>query len=252
MRILLTLLGILAVLYLAACGAIFFLQRSMIYYPQPAMNGASAQRMALKADDAELVVWVRSNDGPKALLYFGGNAEDVSANLASLPAAFPGHAIYLMNYRGYGGSTGAPTEKALLQDALLLFDKVHAQHPDVSVMGRSLGSGVAVRVASARPVGRLILVTPYESLSGLAAAMFPWFPTRWLLIDSYESGRHAPQVKAPTLILAAERDEVIPRWSTEQLQSRFAGGIATLEVIAGAGHNTISEEPAYWKALRGH
>jgi pimeloyl-ACP methyl ester carboxylesterase len=155
-----------------------------------------------------------------------------------------------MNYRGYGGSTGTPSEQSLQRDALLLFDHVHAQHPDVTVMGRSLGSGLAVRVASARPVGRLVLVTPYESLSGLAAALFPYFPVHWLLVDRYESGRHAPQVKAPTLILAAERDEVIPRWSTEQLQSRFAGGIATLKVIAGAGHNTISEAPAYWTALR--
>ena len=251
MRILLTLLGILAILYLAACGAIYFLQRSMIYYPQPAPAVAAAQRMALKADGAELVVWLRPHDGPKALVYFGGNAEDVSANLPSLPAAFPGHAIYLMNYRGYGGSTGTPSEQSLQRDALLLFDQVHAEHPDVTVMGRSLGSGLAVRVASARPVGRLVLVTPYESLSGLAAALFPYFPVRWLLVDRYESGRNAPQVKAPTLIIAAERDEVIPRWSTDQLQSRFAGGVATLKVIAGAGHNTISEEPAYWTALRG-
>lgn len=251
MRILLTLLAILAVLYLAACGAIFFLQRSMIYYPQPAAANASAQRMALTAQGAELVVWVRRHDGPRALVYFGGNAEDVSANLASLPAAFPDHAIYLMNYRGYGGSTGVPSEKSLTQDALLLFDRVHARHPDVTVMGRSLGSGLAVRLASVRPVDRLILVTPYESLSGLAAALFPYFPVRWLLVDRYESGRYAPQVKAPTLILAAGRDEVIPRWSTEQLQSCFAGGVATLKVIAGAGHNTISEEPAYWTALRG-
>jgi pimeloyl-ACP methyl ester carboxylesterase len=251
MRILLTLLAILAVLYLAACGAIFFLQRSMIYYPQPAAANVPAQRMALAADGAQLVVWVRHHDGPRALVYFGGNAEDVSANLASLPAAFPDHAMYLMNYRGYGGSTGESSEKALQRDALLLFDQVHAQHPDVTVMGRSLGSGLAVRLASARPVGRLILVTPYESLSGLAAALFPYFPVRWLVVDRYESGRYAPQVKAPTLIIAAERDEVIPRWSTERLQSRFADGIATLKVIAGAGHNTISEEPAYWKALRG-
>jgi pimeloyl-ACP methyl ester carboxylesterase len=251
MRLFLTLLGILAFLYLAACGAIFFLQRSMIYYPQPAPAVAPAQRMALSVDGAELVIWAQPHDGAKALLYFGGNAEDVSANLASLPAAFPGHAIYLMNYRGYGGSTGTPSEKGLQQDALVLFDKVRSQHPDVTVMGRSLGSGLAVRVASARPVGRLILVTPYESLSGLAEALFPWFPVRWLLLDRYDSGRHAPQVKAPTLILVAEHDEVIPRWSTDQLQSRFGGGIAIMKVIPGAGHNTISEEPAYWKALRG-
>lgn len=251
MRIFLTLLGILAVVYLAACGAIFFLQRSMIYYPQPALAASGAQRMDLAVDGAEVVVWVRPHDGPQALVYFGGNAEDVSANLASLPAAFPAHAIYLMNYRGYGGSSGTPSEKALHEDALLLLDQVHALHPDVTVMGRSLGSGVAVQLASARPVARLILVTPYEDLAGLAAVLFPYFPVRWLLRDRFESGQYAPLVKAPTLILAAERDDVIPRWSTDRLLARFASGVARMQVIAGAGHNTISEEPAYWKALRG-
>lgn len=250
MRILLTLLAILVVLYLAACAAIFFRQRSMIYYPQPSANGTSAERMTLAVDGAELVVSVRRHNAPKALVYFGGNAEDVSANLTSLPAAFPDHAIYLMNYRGYGGSTGTPSEKALQQDALLLFDKVSAEQPQVTVMGRSLGSGLAVRLAVARPVRRLILVTPFESLSGLAATLFPYFPVRWLLVDKYESGGWAPRVTAPTLIIAAERDEVIPRWSTEQLYARFPSGIATMKVIAGAGHNTISESPAYWQALR--
>ena len=250
MRILLTLLAILAVLYLAACAMVFFQQRSMIYYPQPA-GGRSAERLTLAAEGAQVVVSLRRHDGPKALVYFGGNAEDVSANLPSLPAAFPDHAIYLMHYRGYGGSTGTPSEKALHQDALLLFDRVHAQHPQVTVMGRSLGSGLAVRLASERPVERVILVTPFESLSGLGAALFPHLPVRWLLVDKYESGRHAPRVTAPTLIIAAANDEVIPRWSTEQLLARFSNGVATLKVVAGASHNTISEDPAYWRALRG-
>jgi uncharacterized protein len=252
MRLVLTLLGIAAALYLAACGAIFLLQRSMIYYPQPVASGASGQRMAITADGARLVVDVRPRDGHQALLYFGGNAEDVSMQLAPLAAAFPQHAVFLMNYRGYGGSTGEPTEQALQRDALLLFDQVHARHADVTVIGTSLGSGVAVRLASVRPVGRLVLVTPYESLSGLAGSLFPWLPVRWLMTDRFESGQHAPQVKAPTLILAAERDEVIPRWSTEQLLARFRSGVATLTVIAGAGHNTISQDPAYWTALRGN
>lgn len=250
MRIVLALLGIAAAIYLAACGAIFFLQRSMIYYPQPVASGASAQRMALVADGARLAIDVRVRDGPKALLYFGGNAEDVSMKLAPLANTFSQHAIYLMNYRGYGGSTGVPTERDLQRDALLLFDQVHAQHSDVTVIGSSLGSGVAVQLAGVRPVGRLVLVTPYESLSGLAGSLFPWLPVRWLMTDRFESGRHAPRVTAPTLILAAELDEVIPRWSTDQLFARFRSGVATLKVIPGTGHNTISQDPAYWAALR--
>ena len=249
MRILLTLMAIVPVLYLAVCAAAFLLQRSMIYYPQP-NSYSMAERMTLAADGADVAVSMRHREGAKALIYFGGNAEDVSANLPSLPAAFPDHAVYLMNYRGYGGSSGTPSEHALHQDALLLFDSVHKEHPEVTVMGRSLGSGLAVRLATERPVSRLVLVTPFESLSGMAEAHFPYLPVRWLLMDKYESGRYAPKVTAPTLILAAERDEVVPRSSTAQLHARFAPGIATLEVIRGTGHNTISESPAYWNALR--
>jgi uncharacterized protein len=249
MRILLTLMAIVPVLYLAVCAAAFLLQRSLIYYPQP--NAYSmTERMTLAADGADVAVSMRQREGAKALIYFGGNAEDVSANLPSLPAAFPDHAVYLMNYRGYGGSSGTPSEHALHQDALLLFDSVHKEHPEVTVMGRSLGSGLAVRLAAERPVSRLVLVTPFESLSGMAQAHFPYLPVRWLLIDRYESGRYAPKITAPTLILAAERDEVVPRSSTAQLHARFPPGIATLEVIRGTGHNTISESPAYWNALR--
>ncbi len=88
-------------------------------------------------------------------------------------------------------------------------------------------------------------------MEGLAARQFPYFPVRWLLIDKYESGRYAPRIKIPTLLLAAEHDEVIPRKSTERLYERFARGVAVLQVIPGVGHNTISASPAYMEALRG-
>lgn len=246
---LLTLMAIVPALYLALCAAAFLMQRSMIYYPQPSAY-PTAERLTLAGEGADVAVSMRHREGRKALIYFGGNAEDVSANLPSLPEAFPEHAIYLMNYRGYGGSSGTPSEHALHQDALLLFDSVHKEHPEVTVMGRSLGSGLAVRLAAERPVSRLVLVTPFDSLAGMAAAHFPYLPVRWLLIDKYESGRYAPKVDVPTLILAAERDEVVPRSSTEQLRARFRPGIATFEVVRGTRHNTISESPAYWDALR--
>src|SRR6185369_13210829 len=122
-----TLLAIAAALYLLACGAVIVLQRSMIYYPQPAI-GAGADRIKLAVAGAQIVVSVRPRAGAAALIYFGGNAEDVSTSLPELAQAFPGRAIYAMHYRGYGGSTGAPTEAALQQDALVLFDTVQASH----------------------------------------------------------------------------------------------------------------------------
>jgi hypothetical protein len=106
-------------------------------------------------------------------------------------------------------------------------------------------------LASRRPVARLVLVTPYESIQGLAARQFPYLPVHWLLLDKFESGKYAPKVTAPTLVIAAEHDEVIPRASTEVLCTRFSGGVATLKVVAGTGHNTISESPAYIPLLQG-
>ena len=108
--------------------------------------------LTLAADGAQVLVSVRERSGPNGLLYFGGNAEDVSYNLPSLSTAFSDYAIYLMHYRGYGGSSGKPSEAALVADALALFDKVNTEHQNITVVGRSLGSGVAVHLASLRPV----------------------------------------------------------------------------------------------------
>jgi len=108
-----------------------------------------------------------------------------------------------------------------------------------------------VQLAAARRVERLVLVTPYDSLLGIAAGQFPFVPVRWLLRDTYDSGRAAPRIDAPTLLIAAEHDEVIPRASTDLLLTRFRRGIATMAVIAGTGHNTISASPLYTELLAG-
>lgn len=205
----------------------------------------------LQTRDANLTLTVRTIPGEKALIYFGGNAEDVSASLPSLTAAFPEHALYLLHYRGYGGSSGKPSEAALHRDALALFDKVYAEHARVTVVGRSLGSGVAIRLASVRPVTRLVLVSPYNSILELAARQFPYLPVRWLLLDKFESWRYAAAVQAPTTLVVAEHDEIIPAASSLRLQSQFAKDVARYQVIPGAGHNTISNSPAYLQALRG-
>lgn len=239
-------LAVLLLAYLALCTALFTWQRSLIYFPQPASGGSPATTMRLKVKDAELVLTARQTAGPKAIIYFGGNAEDVSPNLPPFSEAFPGHALYLLHYRGYGGSSGSPTEAALQSDALDLFDHVRKTHAEVTVVGRSLGSGVAVWVASQRPVSRLILVTPYNSIQELAARRFPWFPISWLLVDKFESWKYAPKVTAPTLLISAEHDEVIPAASTETLHARFNKGTAALKMLPGTSHNTISEHPQYF------
>jgi uncharacterized protein len=250
MKAVIPILSIVLVLYIGACIALYVLQRSMIYFPQRGEAADPSARMVLQVPGADVHVTVRPHAGPKAILYFGGNSEDVSGSLPAFSRAFPDHAIYLMHYRGFGASTGKPTEASLQADALALFDRVQREHPDIAVIGRSLGSGVAVRLAAERPVSRLVLVTPYDSIQEIAAGHYPYFPVRWLLTDKFESIRHAPAIKAPTLILQAERDAVVPGASTARLNAAFAAGVASLLVVPGTDHNTIGESPLYLAAIQ--
>jgi pimeloyl-ACP methyl ester carboxylesterase len=250
-RMITTVVLVAALIYVGLCAVLFFSQRALIYFPQPRSLGASEAAQTFEVDGVALQLTVRPHAGPGAVLYFGGNGEDVSASLPALVAAYPGREIVMLHYRGYGGSAGRPSEAAIAGDARALFDRVHALHPDVVVIGRSLGSGVAVRLASERPVAALVLVTPYDSLQALAQAQFRFFPVRWLLLDKFESWRYAPKVHSPTLIVVAEHDEVIPRASTERLAARFAPGVASAVTIRGALHNTLSDDPAYVRALAG-
>jgi uncharacterized protein len=237
--------------YVALCVVVFVFQRSLIYYPQPRSFGSAGTRMELATPDARLVLTALPRPVADAVVYFGGNAEDVSASLPAIAEAFPDRALYLVHYRGYGGSSGTPSEVALHADALAVFDRVNAEHERVTVVGRSLGSGVAIRLAAMRPVAQLVLVSPYDSIEELAARQFPFLPVRWLLRDKFESWRHAPQVRAPTTIVVAERDEIIPAASSQRLRSRFADGVARYRVIPGVGHNSISDSPDSLPALRG-
>ncbi|MEO6928163.1 MAG: alpha/beta hydrolase [Casimicrobiaceae bacterium] len=238
------------IVYIGACVAMYTFQRSLLYYPQPRTVTAAESTMKLPVDGAEVVVTVRPHDGPKAIVYFGGNAEDVSQNLAAFGTLFPDRALYLMHYRGYGGSTGKPTERANVADGLALFQNVRALHSDVAIFGRSLGSGVAVQVAARVPATRLVLITPYDSIVELGADMYPFVPVRWLALDTYESGKFAPGIRTPTTIIEAENDEEIPHSSTEKLLGRFAPGIATMTLIEGVGHNDIGRNRRYGEALQ--
>ncbi|MFJ2480288.1 alpha/beta hydrolase [Pseudomonas sp. NPDC087598] len=244
-RTLMSLVVLIVAVYLVLCAALFFFQRSLIWFPQPnAFNSADSQ-LTLSMPDAQVSVISRDRVGRRALIYFGGNAEDVSRNLPEFAQAFPDYAVYLLNYRGFGGSGGSPSEEAIAEDALALFDQVYASHPQVAVIGRSLGSGVAVRLASQRPVQQLILVTPYNSLEEIAARQYPWVPVKWLLKDRFESGKYAAHIRVPTLLLAASDDEVIPRTSTQRLLENFPQGVAVLRVVPDSGHNSISDRVQY-------
>lgn len=242
-------LAFLILIYVGLCIVMFFAQRSLIYYPVQVSHANDANVIRLSMSDANLVISTHQTQAPRAIVYFGGNAEDVTLSLPQLAKAFPDRAIYLMHYRGYGGSTGQASEEGLFEDAIGLFDSVKSKHQDIMIIGRSLGTGVATYLASRRDASRLILITPYYSLENVAWGQYPYLPVSLLLQDKYESFKYAPMVKAPTLMIAAEWDQLTPFIGTLALRNEFKSGQVKLVVVKKAWHNGISNSPDYLPAL---
>jgi hypothetical protein len=240
--------GGLALGYGGLCLLMFMAQRSFIYFPRPAADPAG--RLELQVGGTRVLVAHRPHPGPKALIYFGGNAEDVSLTRAELATLLPDTALYLLHYRGYGGSEGRPSETALRADAQALYAHVASRHSEVSVVGRSLGSGPAVHLAATRPVGRLVLLVPFDSLLAVARDAMPWLPVDLLLRDRWDAAAEAPLVAAPTTIVAAAFDEVVPLARARALHRAFRPGVAELVVVSDLDHNTpILDAAAFRSAL---
>jgi pimeloyl-ACP methyl ester carboxylesterase len=235
--------------YAAVCALLFAMQGSFLYHPTMPLAGDTTSNITLQRSDANLVVSTRLGTGNNAILYFGGNGEQAAASIPLLSSAFPNASIYALHYRSYSGSTGKPTERNLVGDGEALFDAIYREHKHITVIGRSLGSGVAIQVASHRPIERLVLVTPYNSILELAAERFSFVPMCLLLQDKYESWQFAAGISVPTTVIAAEHDGVIPMASTKRLLTHFKPGVASFIVIPGKGHNDISGSQEYVPAL---
>ena len=243
-----TILTIAVCVYASICLFFFVFQRSFLYMPTPAHPTHNASDV-LEVPDARLRLSSREFDGPKALIYFGGNAEDVASTVPELAAVFPDRAIYALHYRGYSGSTGHPAEAKMRKDARALCQMVRGQHSDVMAVGRSLGSSLAIQLAAEGGISRLVLIAPFESILAIASRVAPFLPMSLLLRDPWHSWRYAPRVTCPTLILAASHDEIVPMSDTRKLFEAFQPGVATLRVIDGTNHNSVSGPEEFWEAL---
>jgi fermentation-respiration switch protein FrsA (DUF1100 family) len=235
MGMLVNLAGMSIALYVVVVGAAWLGQRHLMYVPNatrvaPAAAGlAGVQEQVLAAPDgARLIAWhTPARAGRPTLLYLHGNA----GNLAGRADRFEryqrlGFGLMMLSWRGYSGSTGNPTEANNVADATLAFDTlVESGVPahDIVVYGESLGSGVAIQLAGARPVAALVLDAPYTSIVDVAILSYPYLPVRPLLLDRYESDRHIAKVTAPVLVLHGERDTVIPVTMGRALYERVPG-----------------------------
>ena len=224
-----------ACIWLGLFALIYLFQRRMIYLPSggevlPAAAGLpDLQVVKLAAPDGSSnVVWAgAAKPGQPTILYFhgnGGGLQDRAQQFRDLRGE--GWGLFAMSYRGYSGSTGNPTEVDNVADAIRAYDALRAQGvaaPDIVLYGESLGSGVAVQVAAARPVAAVILESPYSSITDVAAEHYWFLPVRWGIKDPYDSITHVARVKAPILILAGATDTIVPAKFARRLADAIPG-----------------------------
>lgn len=251
---------LIAVVVLGVPAWAWLTQERMIFFPQPV---ASTSRLPARAESMEIPAadgihlrgWiVKGSVAPApAVIYFGGNAEEVSWTLSD--AHWPREwAIVGVNYRGYGASEGKPGERELIGDALAIYDAV-AKREDVDrrrivVFGRSLGTAVAARLAAERPVAGAILVSPYDSLTAIGRFHYPWLPVSLLLRHRFEVLADAKRNAMPMLSIVGESDSIIPPKRSRALFDGWAGPKTWLS-LPGAGHNDLGNDETFWKGVRG-
>lgn len=250
-------------LAVAGYGALLVLmyvfQRSLMYFPDtkrtpPALAGLpQAEEVALRSSDGErLIAWhVPPRAGQKLVIYFQGNAGglDLRAERFGRLTA-DGTGVLALCYRGYGGSTGSPSEAGLIRDALAAYDYAVARQPAARIVlwGESLGTGVAVALAAEREVGGVILDAPFSSIADVGAAAYPFAPVRWLIKDPFHSDRRIARVRAPLLIRHGEDDAVVPIRFGERLFA-LANEPKRFERFAGEGH-VITDERGGMDSVR--
>ena len=240
-----TILLVLAAIYLLMAAYLYVFQRKLIYYPVAHDADFKAREITVDNQGTLLHGWVLNPNRDKALLYFGGNSELLTHRSAYFEDVFNEYSVYLINYRGYGKSQGSPSEAALFSDALAIHDYLQKQHRSITAYGRSLGSGVAVYLASQRSLEKLILLTPYDSIAAVGQRIYPMFPIRYLIRDRFDSASRAADIRIPVMIASAELDREIPLAHTLALRERFQQASVFYQQIAGAAHNDIIEFPQY-------
>jgi uncharacterized protein len=207
--------------YVGVVALLYVVQRALMYFPDsvrmpPAAAGLqAAQEILLDTADGERVVaWHLPPRGDRpVVLYLHGNGGALSHRAERFRAlTADGTGLVAIDYRGYGGSSGSPTESGLLIDAGTAYAFAVARYPAarIAVWGESLGTGVAVGLAAERPIGRLVLEAPFTSAADLAARHYPFVPVRWLMKDQFRSDLRMASVPAPLLVLHGARDTIVP------------------------------------------
>jgi len=249
---------VVAVIVLGIPALAWYAQDSLIFFPQSVASAAHLPTRAsplevVAADGTHLRGWIVKGAAAPAptVIYFGGNAEEVSWTLAD--AHWPREwTIVGVNYRGYGISEGAPGETALTADALAIYDAV-ARRDDIDprrivVFGRSLGTAIAAHLAAERPVAGAVLVSPYDSMIAIGKTHYPWLPVSLLLRHRFDAVPDAQRNTMPLLAIVGGSDSIIPNERSRALFDAWAGP-KTWVAVPGADHNDLGSDDVFWPSV---
>ena len=233
--------------YAVLIGVLYLAQRSLLYFPdktrfRPADLGLpQAEEVVLQSADGEHVIaWhVPPRDGKPLVIYFQGNGGGLNLRAERFGRlTSDGTGLLALSYRGYGGSSGSPTEGGIIRDAEAAYDFAAARYGKdrIVLWGESLGTGVAVALAAEKPVARVVLESPYTSIAAVAASIYWYVPVRWMIKDTFRSDERIAKLTAPVLIVHGERDNIVPITFGERLYDRIRAPKRFIR-LPGAGHN---------------
>jgi fermentation-respiration switch protein FrsA (DUF1100 family) len=247
-----------AIGYLAVGAIMYFAQRALMYFPDPARIAPAAaglpqaKEVMLDSGTEKIIVWHLPPRGNKpVVLYFHGNGGALEHRVARFRKIIAdGTGLIALSYRGYGGSTGQPTEAGLIDDARAAYAFAAARYPGrIVAWGESLGTGVAIALAAEKPVNRLILESPYTSTVDVAAAQYWFLPVRFLMKDQFRSDLRITHVTAPVLIMHGDADRIIPIRYGQRLFSLIPGKKRMVR-FPGGGHNDLDAFGASGVAMK--
>lgn len=243
--------GIVSVLYLAQRSLIFrgaHMQSLHLDHPR------APERLELATPGGDMLhgMLFRSASGHTDLVIgFGGNMQDAEVLGQDLAARLPHTDVVVFHYRGYGPSTGRPSEAALFADALEIYDAMteRLRPARTFAVGISLGSGVATYLSKQRPLAGMVLVTPFDSIEAIAKEQYFWVPVGLLLQQRFASIEYMQANQTPVAVIAAEDDRVVRPRRTAALRNRIPNLVFD-RTLAGASHATIDNLPAYGVTFR--
>ncbi|MAZ72844.1 MAG: alpha/beta hydrolase [Flavobacteriaceae bacterium] len=250
-----------------AVGGLYTFQGMFIFMPKELPKDFTYNFPSLSSDISFEEIFITTQDGARlnalhfkvekpggVVVYFHGNAHNLS-KWGAIASQFTKHGynVLMMDYRGYGKSTGKRTEENMYEDALTFYKKANELYPETQtvVYGRSLGTTFATYVASKNNPRKLILESPFYSLSDVVKTRYPFLPAEKLLKYQFNTGSFVDNVKAPVTIIHGTNDGIVPFSSGEKLFHVFPEDKRKMVAIAGAKHNNLAKFQEFFITLTG-